>query len=167
TWRAWPEDVCSEVIIRLLFVDGPAEGRHRPAVDRHRPGRRGSLRAGAMRAGHRPTLLRLTVGGAPAPPRSHGRWDARPAPSQKPWARRWNTWLVRRSWAKERTVVSSSMIASSRSPMVARSSQTSRPTAVVITVWWAAPAVSQHSAEVAKSGAGSQTAQATGRFGSS
>src|SRR5690625_1011550 len=40
-------------------------------------------------------------------------------------------------------------------------------TALLITVWWAAPAVSQHSAEVAKSGAGSQTAQATGSFGSS
>ena len=40
------------------------------------------------------------------------------------------------------------------------------PRAVDITVWWAAPAVSQAVADVRKSGAGFHTARPTGRFGS-
>ena len=47
------------------------------------------------------------------------------------------------------------MMSSSVSVMVAKSSHTSTPTAVVITVWWAAPAVSQAVAEVRESGSGS------------
>ena len=44
--------------------------------------------------------------------------------------------------------------------------QVSRPEAVSMTVWWAAPASIQHSAEVARSGAGSHTARATDSLGS-
>src|SRR5690625_88819 len=58
------------------------------------------------------------------------------------------------------------MTASSTPAIVAKSRHASRPSAVVITVWCAAPAESQQVAEVAKSGAGCQTARATGRLGS-
>jgi hypothetical protein len=50
--------------------------------------------------------------------------------------------------------------------MRAKSSNASVPTAVDMTVWCAAPAVSQAVAEAAKLGSGRQTARPTGRCGS-
>src|SRR6188768_4147753 len=57
------------------------------------------------------------------------------------------------------------MTSSSVSVMVAKSSNTSVPTAVVRTVWCGAPAINQASAEVDQDGEGSHTAHATGGCG--
>ena len=64
-------------------------------------------------------------------------------------------------------VVVSSITSSSVRAISAKSRQTSMPTAVVMTVWCAAPAASQHAADVAKSGAGFHTARPTGSLGRS
>ena len=63
-------------------------------------------------------------------------------------------------------VVSASMSSSSVPAISARSVSSSAPTAWDSTVWCGPPAVSQASADVARSGAGRQTARATGSLGS-
>ena len=68
--------------------------------------------------------------------------------------------------AEPRTVVSSSISASSVPVISARSPRCSSVSAVDSTVWCGPPAVSQASVEVRRSGAGRHTARATGRFGS-
>ena len=55
-----------------------------------------------------------------------------------------------------------SMVASSTPAMRAKSSQASRPTEVVMQVWWEAPERSQHSAEVLRSGCGFHRPRAHG-----
>src|ERR1700741_2322408 len=68
-------------------------------------------------------------------------------------------------WASnDRTVVVESITRNSVPAMRAKSSKASRPTAVDMAVWCAAPAVSHAVAEVAKSGAGFQTGTPAGSF---
>src|SRR4029078_12041246 len=90
---------------------------------------------------------------------------ARPALRHRPAAAWWYTSFHFSSRVNPRTVVSPSITDNSVPVIVAKSSSSSVPTAVLSTVWCGAPAISHVSAATDQLGRGSQTAHATGSFG--